>query len=131
MSDSPPPNGGSLRDSTSAEQDAEAAIAPAAVRSQLQTILATEAFRRSARSGRLLQKIVEYTLGDRADELKEYSLALDVFDRPPSFDPRVDPIVRVEVGRLRKKLREYYETEGSERPIRITLPLRRYAAVIT
>src|SRR5580765_2732280 len=100
MTHSVPPDGSSLRDSTSAEQlsNTEPAIAQAAVRSHLQMILATEAFRRSARSSRLLQTIVEYTLAGRADELKEYSLALDVFDRQPSFDPRVDPIVRVEVG---------------------------------
>jgi serine/threonine-protein kinase len=115
----------SLRNSGEEESDV---IAPEEIRAELRTILATDAFRRSQHSSRLLQRLVEYALAGRADELKEYSLAVEALGRKPSFDPRIDPIVRVEVGRLRKKLKEYYENEERENSIRILLPLRRYAA---
>jgi TolB-like protein/Flp pilus assembly protein TadD len=118
-------NGDSLRNTAQPDGDA---IAPEEVHAELRSILATDAFRRSARSSRLLQTLVEYSLAGRAAELKEYSLALEAFDRQPSFDPRADPIVRVEAGRLRKKLNEYYENQGCENTIRIVLPLRRYSA---
>ena len=107
----------------------EDAISPEAVRAELQNILATDPFRRSERSRCLLQVLVEHALDGRAKEFKEYSLAIDVLGRKPSFDPHVDPIVRVEVGRLRRKLNEYYENQGRESSLRIVVPLRRYAAV--
>lgn len=58
--------------------------------------------------------------------MKEYVLATEVFDRQRSFDPHVDPIVRVEASRLRSKLRTYYNTEGREDPIIIELPKGTY-----
>ena len=59
--------------------------------------------------------------------LKGYNIAVEVFDRPESFDPAVDPLVRIEAARLRDKLREYYESEGQNDPIRIDLPKGAYA----
>ena len=70
----------------------------------------------------LCQKIFE---GD-ADHIKEYSIAVDLLGRPPSFDPSEDAIARVEVHRLRKKLKEYYETEGADRKVRILIPSGSY-----
>jgi TolB-like protein/tetratricopeptide (TPR) repeat protein len=55
---------------------------------------------------------------------------LEVFDRPETFDPLVDPIVRIEAGRLRERLRDYYETQGQHDPIRIELPKGSYAPLI-
>ena len=62
---------------------------------------------------RFLRLTVERTLAGQAGELKEYLLGVEVFDRKESYDPRVDPIVRVEARRLRAKLKEYYEGDGS------------------
>src|SRR5438477_2755980 len=106
-------------------------IAPNVARSELYSILATDRFRRSHRSSRLFQAIVEHSLGGRAGDLKEYALGVEVFDRGTCFDPRVDPIVRVELGRLRRKLKEYYENEGIDSPIRIVVPLREHVAVFS
>ena len=61
---------------------------------------------------RFLRLTVERLLAGRADELKEYLLGVEVFDRSSSYDPRVDPIVRVEARRLRAKLKAYYEGDG-------------------
>ena len=69
------------------------------VRQQLEKIAAHALFSRSERMERFLRFAVERTLAGRADDLKEYSVAMEVFDRPASFDPRVDPIVRVEARR--------------------------------
>ncbi len=66
----------------------------------------------------------------RGERLKGYNVALAVFDRPNTFDPAVDPIVRIEAARLREKLREYYETDGQSDPIRIELPKGRYSPQI-
>jgi serine/threonine-protein kinase len=63
---------------------------------------------------RFLSLAVEYTLAARAHELKEYLVGVEVFDRDVSFDPRLDPIVRVEARRLRTKLVAYYEGPGLE-----------------
>ena len=62
---------------------------------------------------RFLRFTVERTLAGQADQLKEYLIGVEVFDRKPSYDPRVDPIVRVEARRLRAKLKAYYDGDGS------------------
>src|SRR5262249_17423389 len=99
------------------------------VRSALSRILASKLFLGSERLRRFLQFIVEQTLLGRTAGIKEYALAVEVFDKETSFDPRVDPVVRVEAGRLRAKLREYYEVEGQSDPVRIDLPKGTYAPV--
>jgi hypothetical protein len=66
------------------------------------------------------------TLVRRGERLKGYNIALEVFDRPETFDPVVDPLVRTEAARLREKLREHYDTEGQSDSIRIDLPKGTY-----
>jgi serine/threonine-protein kinase len=83
-----------------------------AIRQQLEKILAHGLFARSDRMGRFLRVAVQWTLEGKAAELKEYLLGVEVFDRKASYDPRVDPIVRVEARRLRSKLKAYYEGDG-------------------
>ena len=58
----------------------------------------------------------------RADQIKEYLLGVEVFDREASYNPQIDPIVRVEAGRVRSKLKQYYETEGRQDPVVIEFP---------
>lgn len=84
----------------------------AAVRVQLDRILASEAFANAGRLSRFLRFIVEGTLDGHGDRLKEYAVGLEVFDRADDYDPRIDSIVRVEARRLRSKLTEYYTTAG-------------------
>jgi len=94
----------------------------AEVRAQLDKILSSSSFSVAARPSCFLRFVVDKTLSGEADRLKEYVLGVEVFGRKPSFDPRIDPIVRVEAGRLRKRLEEYYETEGRRDGLFITLP---------
>jgi TolB-like protein/tetratricopeptide (TPR) repeat protein len=89
----------------------------AAIRKQLDRILSHPLFVRSERMGRFLRLAVERTIEGGAGELKEYLLGVEVFDRKPSYDPRVDPIVRVEARRLRSKLQAYYDGDGRDDPI--------------
>jgi adenylate cyclase len=93
-----------------------------AVRKQLDRILKSGPFLQSRRRQRFLQYIVNETLAGRGGRLKGYNVAREVFDRPETFDANVDPIVRMEAARLRDRLREYYETDGQNDPIRIDLP---------
>jgi adenylate cyclase len=80
----------------------------AAIREQLERILLSGPFHQSHRRQRFLEYVVNETLAGRGERLKGYNVALEVFDRPQTFDPILDPIVRIEATRLREKLREYY-----------------------
>jgi len=91
----------------------------AAVRAQLARIVASPGFRRAPRLRRFLAYAVEEALAGRLDRLKEYSLGVDVFDRGPDFDPKADPIVRVDARRLRERLAAYYATDGQHDAIEI------------
>jgi hypothetical protein len=82
------------------------------VRAQLERILADFATSGANRRSRLLRYLVERTLEDRSESLKESVIATEVFDRAPDYDPQIDSVVRVEVGRLRARLAEYYEKAG-------------------
>jgi hypothetical protein len=97
-----------------------------AIRVQLRRILAGEGFKRSERICRFLSYVVEQTLQGRGDELKESVLAVKVYDRPPDYNPKIDPIVRNDARRLRAKLSEYYETEGSGDAVIIEIPKGSY-----
>jgi TolB-like protein/Flp pilus assembly protein TadD len=99
------------------------------IRTELDKILANRIFAHSDRPSRFLRFVVEETLKDVASGLKEYSIGVAVLDRGESFDPRVDPIVRVEAGRLRSRLSEYYKTEGLDDPLVIDLPKGTYTPV--
>ncbi|MGE0022891.1 MAG: tetratricopeptide repeat protein [Hyphomicrobium sp.] len=97
-----------------------------AIRMQLDRIVQSGPFAQSRRRQRFLQFIVNETLAGRGDRLKGYYVALEVFDRPNTFDPVTDPVVRIEAARLREKLREYYSAEGRDDPVRIELPKGTY-----
>lgn len=94
---------------------------------QLERILASASFTNSERLSRLLRFTVQSAAEGKLDQLKEYALAVSVFDKRHSFDPRFDPIVRVEAGRLRNRLKQYYENEGREDSVIIELPKGSYA----
>ena len=95
-------------------------------REQLQRILNSTDFDASERNGRFLRYIVEETLSGRAHQIKAYAIATSVFDRGTDFDPQLDSIVRIEAGRLRRSLENYYLREGADDPIRISVPKGSY-----
>jgi hypothetical protein len=101
---------------------AEQTPTAAEVREQLARILASESFRNAQRSSALLRYLVEQTLAGRADSIKEYTLGVDVLGRSAAFDPRTDPIARVEASRLRSRLEAYYGSEGATDRILVSLP---------
>ena len=84
----------------------------AAIRQQLDRILHSGPFLQSRRRQRFLEYLVNETLAGRGERLKGYNVAMEVFDRPETFDPVLDPVVRIEAARLREKLREYYGAEA-------------------
>jgi adenylate cyclase len=100
------------------------------IQRQLTCILASSVFAHSHRQSRFLSYIVQATLTGGADRLSQRVIGIEVFDRPDSFDPVVDSIVRVEAARLRSKLREYYDEVGKSDRVYIELPKRTYAVRI-
>lgn len=101
-----------------------------AVRAQVQRITLSAPFKHSERRQKFLRFIVDEALAGRADRLKGYTIATEVFERSGDFDPQLDPVVRIEAGRLRDKLHEYYATEGSRDSIIIELPKGSYVPSI-
>jgi hypothetical protein len=95
-------------------------------RAELQAVLHSPAFARSPALSHLLSYLCEKTFAGETDQIKEYSVAVDVFDRQDSFDQDTDSIVRVQANRLRKRLGEYYAGEGAGHAIHITIPVGQY-----
>jgi len=89
-------------------------------------MLSSSTFSGAPRLRRFLELIVRYALDGEGDRLKEYTLGLEVFERGLRFDPKCDAIVRVEALKLRKKLLEYYRTEGVADLVTISLPKGSY-----
>jgi len=93
---------------------------------QLERIFASKEFRHKDRLRRFLRFLVKEALAERADQINGTQIALEVFDRDEHFDPQIDPIVRVQAGRLRRALKDYYLEEGMNDPVRIDIPKGRY-----
>lgn len=91
-------------------------------------MLGSTRFRQSPRLSKLLRYICSCSLVEDAEQITEYTIALDVLGKGEDFKEGKDAIVRVEVHRLRKRLAEYYEDEGRTNPIRIIIPPGKYAA---
>jgi TolB-like protein/Tfp pilus assembly protein PilF len=94
---------------------------------ELDAVLGSSGFDPASRRARLLRYLVERALAGEGENTNEYAIGVDIFGKPPTFDPRMEAGVRTEVGRLRQKLRDYYGDEGSHDRIVLDLPLRSYA----
>jgi len=91
-------------------------------RAQIERILRSKPFRASQILRRLLSFLAEKSFSGEADQLKEYSIGLDALGKPPTYDPRHDASVRLQIGRLRQKLAEYYGSEGLHDPVIVDIP---------
>ena len=100
---------------------AEAGPAPSN-QEQVRRILQSKAFRTSEVHRNLLNYLAAKSLSGEAGGLKEYTVGLDVFAKPESYDPRQESVVRMHMARLRQKLTEYYRTEGADDAIIVDLP---------
>jgi hypothetical protein len=91
-------------------------------------MLASSGFAQSPRMRRFLGFVVSCSRNGETNRLKDSIIGVEVFDRAPSYDPKAEPIVRTEAHRLREKIREYYEGEGINDRVVISLPKGGYAA---
>ncbi|HEX7177134.1 MAG TPA: hypothetical protein VF240_17885 [Pyrinomonadaceae bacterium] len=96
---------------------------------QLERVLHSRTLQNSESLKAFLRFVVEQTVDGRETQLKEYIIATEVFGRNSDYDPRIDSVVRVQAGRLRTKLQEYYSTEGKGDPLVIDLPKGHYHPV--
>ena len=97
-----------------------------AVRAQLGKILSSPVFANSPRMSRFLRFVVETTLDGNGDRIKEYVIAIEVFEKADDYDPQADSTVRTEASKLRARLARYYDTEGRDDEIGITIPKGSY-----
>lgn len=95
-------------------------------REELRVLLGARAFRQAPTLARLLEYLCEKRFAGESNQIKEYSIGVEVFRRGADFDQETDSIVRVEVNRLRKRLAEYYAGEGASHPLRIVIPVGQY-----
>lgn len=96
------------------------------IENQLQRIFSSSVFVNAVKQKNFLKYIVEETLDGREKNIKAYTIATEVYGRKTSFDPQQEPIIRIEAGRLRRRLNLYYSTEGKDDPIFIDVPKGRY-----
>jgi hypothetical protein len=99
---------------------------PIDIPDDLQRVLDSRVFEKSAALRRLLSYLWEH----RSAEINEYAIATEALDRREDFDPRTDAAVRVQIARLRQKLKEFYDEEGASSPQRITIPLGSYQVIL-
>src|SRR5262249_25529797 len=97
------------------------------IRNELERVLSSAGFSRNERLSRFLRFVVEEQLAGRGSEIKESLIAVEVFGRKPDYNPKQDPVVRIEAGKLRARLAEYYASKGSTDAWSIDLPKGAYA----
>jgi tetratricopeptide (TPR) repeat protein len=100
-----------------------------AIESVLERALGSTAFCRARRLRRFLEHVVKEELAGRGEQLKEYAIGIEVFERGSDFDPRNDTIVRVEAIKLRQHLEAFFRSEGATEPVRIAIPKGSYRPV--
>jgi len=101
-------------------------VPPALCHDQVQRIIGSETFRTAPTLQLLLRFLAAKVLGEHSHEIKEYTIGVEALGRRPDFDPKNDPIVRVQVYRLRQKLKEYYDVEGAIDSILVDIPRGHY-----
>jgi TolB-like protein/Tfp pilus assembly protein PilF len=97
----------------------------------LSRVLASQTFAEVFRLKKFLSYVVGETVAGRGERLKGFVIACEVFDKDDPSDAQTTTVVRVEAGRLRRRLKDYYETEGKNDPIQISIPKGAYSATFT
>jgi adenylate cyclase len=100
------------------------------IRAQLERIIASQEFPNIGHGHAFLRYVVEEALSGRAERIKGYSIAIEVFNRNEGFT-QDDPVVRIEAGRLRRTLERYYLVAGQDDPVRIDIPKGKYIPSFT
>ena len=96
------------------------------IKAELDRVLSSSEFRNCKRVSQLLKHIIKTHLENKSESLTGIAIAQDLFGKDEYFDPAKDPVVRVNMARLRKMLKAYYKNEGAENPLKITIPLGAY-----
>ncbi len=100
-----------------------------AISHQLELIFASPDFDATPQQIAILKVVVNRTLAGKGREIKDYTVAAEVFDRGPNYDPNIDPIVSIQVDILRRMLERYSLNSGKNDPIRIDIPKDTYVPV--
>ncbi len=101
-----------------------------AITNHLNKLAASPMFAQAQRLVSFLRYVVGEELGNGGKQVNQYALAMELYNRDESFDPATDSVVRVDAGRLRTKLREYYNTDGQEDQVQFELPKGKYVVKI-
>jgi hypothetical protein len=107
--------------------DTRLIVVPTEVRDQLALVLRSKTFQRASRLRSLLEYVVDGALHGQAGGQSQ--TARELLGKSEDFDPSLDPVVRVQFGRLRKALARYYAGEGEGDPLIIEIPDRQYTPV--
>jgi len=101
-------------------------VTPSEVWIEMTRIQQSKEFRSTRRCYEFLSYVVERALNGQAETLKERVIGMELFGRPVSYEPSEDATVRVKAGQVRKRLHDFYATEGAQNPVRIELPSGSY-----
>lgn len=111
-----------IKEAINGVHNGTAPVDPAAVREELERILASPQFRNSKRHSCFLRLVVEETLDGNSGQLKERTVGVRVFGLDPAYDTSTNPVVRVSAGELRKRLVQYYHAPDHGGELQIDLP---------
>jgi hypothetical protein len=109
-----------------AANDSSDVLTAEEVRAAVERIVTSPGFRRSPQLVAFLRFVVEAVLDGKAAQIKSYTIGIEALRRAEDFDPQIDPIVRVEAGRLRRALASYYAGGDTRRSVMIEIPLGGY-----
>jgi hypothetical protein len=115
-----------MPDPMTAANDSSDVLTVEEIRAAVECVVTSPGFRRSPQLVAFLRFVVESVLGGKAGQIKSYTIGIEALRRREDFDPQIDPIVRVEAGRLRRALASYYAAEGARRSVTIEIPLGSY-----
>lgn len=110
-------------------QSPDSDIATPEILDALTRVESSKLFANSKRLTELLRFVVEARLRGHTEGLKQTSIGIELYRRDPSYDPKLDGIVRTHARRLRERLNEYYSSEGARDPVEISLPRGGYVPV--
>ena len=100
-------------------------------REEVQRILHSAQFRRAPKLQRFLELVCDYHFQGRSAEINEFAIATQAFGKGPDFEPSEDSLVRVQAREIRRRLREYYQSEGKASRLILDIPIGHYAPVFT